>query len=249
MSAAASLQVFSFEQSAEVRTVLIDGAPWFIAGDVATALGFKDAYYLTRGLDEDEKGPHIVGTLGGEQIVTIINEAGLYSAILRSRVPQAKAFKRWITHEVLPSIRKTGQYGSGLPTSFAEALELAAAEARKVEALEARALIDAPKVEAWDELMDADGFYAMGEAARLLGMGRTTLFRTLRDLGIIQQVGTLPYRKYDHHFKITTHTYEDSAGVTHAATTTRLTPSGLQWLRSRLAGRESAMTLEVQSPT
>lgn len=90
-----------------------DGELWFIARDVATALEYRDAGNMARNLDEDEKGTHIVSTLGGEQGVLIINEAGLYSAILRSRKPAAKRFKRWVTHEVLPTIRKTGSYQMG----------------------------------------------------------------------------------------------------------------------------------------
>lgn len=90
-----------------------DGELWFVASDVATALEYRDAGNMARNLDEDEKGTHIVSTLGGEQGVLIINEAGLYSAILRSRKPAAKRFKRWVTHEVLPNIRKTGSYQTG----------------------------------------------------------------------------------------------------------------------------------------
>ena len=98
-------------RSHEVR-VAVQGnnEPWFVATDVAKILGFKDSFNLTRGLDEDEKGTHIVRTPGGNQEITVISEAGLYSAILRSRVPMAKEFKRWVIHEVLPQIRKTMVY-------------------------------------------------------------------------------------------------------------------------------------------
>lgn len=93
-----------------VRTVLVDGEIWFVATDVASALGYRDAEKMTRNLDSDEKGTQIVSTLGGEQDVSVINEAGLYAAILKSRRPEAKQFKKWVTSEVLPSIRKTGAY-------------------------------------------------------------------------------------------------------------------------------------------
>ncbi|TVM36586.1 Bro-N domain-containing protein [Oceanidesulfovibrio marinus] len=86
------------------------GEPWFVAKEVAKILGYRDAEHATRGLDEDEKGTTIVGTPGGPQTVTIINESGLYSTILRSRVEEARAFKKWVTSEVLPTIRKTGGY-------------------------------------------------------------------------------------------------------------------------------------------
>lgn len=90
-----------------------DGELWFVASDVSGALEYRDAGNMIRILDEDEKGTRIVSTLGGAQDMLIINEAGLYSAILRSRKPAAKRFKRWVTHEVLPSIRKTGGYQTG----------------------------------------------------------------------------------------------------------------------------------------
>jgi prophage antirepressor-like protein len=103
-------EVFQFDGDT-VRTVLIDGEPWFVATDVAEALGFRDAHNAIRGLDEDEQGTHNVSTPGGDQAVAIVNEPGIYSLIFRSRKPEAKAFKRWIAHEVLPTLRRQGFYG------------------------------------------------------------------------------------------------------------------------------------------
>lgn len=103
---------FKFDQR-EVRTMLIGEQPWFVASDVAAALDYRDAEKLTRMLDDDEKGTQIVGTLGGNQEMLVINESGLYSAILRSRKLEAKRFKKWVTAEVLPAIRKHGRYEDG----------------------------------------------------------------------------------------------------------------------------------------
>ncbi|MGQ7957684.1 BRO-N domain-containing protein [Pseudomonas sp. SP16.1] len=104
-------QVIPFQFDArEVRTMLVDDQPWFVASDVALALMYAEAKDMTRNLDEDEKGRQIVPTLGGEQEMLVINESGLYSAILRSRKAEAKRFKKWITAEVLPAIRRTGHY-------------------------------------------------------------------------------------------------------------------------------------------
>lgn len=100
---------FKFE-TREVRTLLVDDQPWFVATDVASALDYLTAKDMTRNLDDDEKGRQIVPTLGGEQEMLVINESGLYSAILRSRKAEAKRFKKWITAEVLPAIRKHGSY-------------------------------------------------------------------------------------------------------------------------------------------
>jgi len=101
--------------STEVRTVDRDGQIWFVAGDVAKAIGYADAVQMTRVLDEDEKGLHTMQTLGGNQQVTILSESGLYHALLKSRKPQARPFRRWVTEEVLPAIRRTGGYHS-VPT-------------------------------------------------------------------------------------------------------------------------------------
>lgn len=100
---------FAFDGSS-VRVVMRDGEPWFVAADVAAVLGYSVASAMTRSLDEDEKGVQVLHTLGGAQEMSVINESGLYSAILRSQRPEAVAFRKWVTREVLPSIRKTGQY-------------------------------------------------------------------------------------------------------------------------------------------
>ena len=108
----------------QVRTLLIDDQPWFVAADVSSALEYRIAGDMTRNLDEDEKGTQIVRTLGGEQEMLVINESGLYSAILRSRKVEAKRFKKWVTAEVLPAIRKHGRYedSKGLMTPMVDSL-------------------------------------------------------------------------------------------------------------------------------
>ena len=104
--------VFSFNTAA-VRTLLIDGNPWFVATDLAEILGYQSAKDMLRLLDEDERGGgHFLPTLGGVQEHSIINESGLYGVILRSNKPEAKAFRKWVTGEVLPAIRKQGFYKS-----------------------------------------------------------------------------------------------------------------------------------------
>ena len=108
---ARTAQVIPFRfKRRDVRTLLINDQPWFVATDVADALEYPAASKMTRLLDDDEKGVHIVVTPGGSQRVLIINESGLYSAILRSRKAEAKEFKKWVTAEVLPAIRKYGRY-------------------------------------------------------------------------------------------------------------------------------------------
>ena len=104
------LQPFAF-QSHQLRVLVDDqGIPWFIAKEVADILGYSDASKLTQSLDEDEKQNRQIGGFGPRGVITI-NESGLYQAILNSKKPEAKVFRKWVTGEVLPSIRKTGGYG------------------------------------------------------------------------------------------------------------------------------------------
>ncbi|WP_337520801.1 Bro-N domain-containing protein [Mitsuokella jalaludinii] len=105
------LQIFQSPEFGRVRTTVVDGEPWFVGKDIALALGYintKDA--LSRHVDADDKGGARITTPSGEQEMTIINESGLYSLVLSSKLPTAKKFKRWVTSEVLPTIRKTGGY-------------------------------------------------------------------------------------------------------------------------------------------
>lgn len=105
------LAVFSNPDFGEVRTLEINGEPWFVGKDVAQALGYKETAKAVRERVEDEdKGVSVLDTPGGKQETTIINESGLYSLIMSSKMEKAKEFKRWVTSEVLPSIRKTGSY-------------------------------------------------------------------------------------------------------------------------------------------
>ena len=104
------LQTWNYESS-EIRTIEKDGEPWFVGKDVATILGYSNPRKaLTDHVDAEDKGVTKCDTLGGIQDLTIINESGLYSLVLSSKLPNAKKFKRWVTNEVLPSIRKHGAY-------------------------------------------------------------------------------------------------------------------------------------------
>lgn len=116
--------VFSFD-SREVRIVDRDGEPWFVAADVAAVLSVANTSDVLRRLDDDEKGVVSIDTLGGRQEMAAVNESGLYSMVLTSRKPEAKRFKKWVTSEVLPSIRKKGAYGvPSLPTDPMAILKL-----------------------------------------------------------------------------------------------------------------------------
>ncbi|MBO9380157.1 hypothetical protein GG804_25650 [Sphingomonas histidinilytica] len=104
-----ALESYEFEGN-PVRVVMIEREPWFVASDMAKILGYRDAPRMTRLLEEDEKGTHIVGTLGGDQQMNVISEGGMWCAIFNSRRPEAVRVRRWVTGEVLPAIRRTGRY-------------------------------------------------------------------------------------------------------------------------------------------
>ena len=125
-----SLKCYQSDQFGSVRVVIRDGDPWFVAKDVCDALGLSDTSKACERLDDDEKGTNSIRTRGGMQEMTIVSEPGLYSLVLRSNKPEAKAFKRWITHDVIPSIRKTGKYSLSLP-DFSDPAEAAIAWARE----------------------------------------------------------------------------------------------------------------------
>lgn len=120
------IQIFNNPEFGEIRTVMIEGEPWFVGIDIAKSLGYKrpsDAVYSI--VDEGDSVKHGVSDLKGHmQQTTVVNESGLYALIFGSKLESAKKFKKWVTSEVLPSIRKTGSYGRQLPQNPIELLEL-----------------------------------------------------------------------------------------------------------------------------
>lgn len=192
------LSVFNYGQN-EVRTVQVDGEPWFVAKDVCAVLELNDTNKAIQGLDDDEKGTNIVPTPGGNQQVSIVNEPGLYSLILRSRKPEAKTFKRWITHEVLPTIRKTN--GAYLTLQKAEEIlhdpNLIIGLAQQVIDLKAKTEhqqkqieADRPKTIFADAVSASHTTILVGELAKLLHqngieIGQNRLFEWLRDNGYL----------------------------------------------------------------
>lgn len=123
-----NLKVFENPDLGKVRVVERSGEPWFVAADVCRALGLDSTGKALTRLDDDEKGVNSIHTLGGSQMMTIINESGLYALVLGSRKPEAKAFKRWVTHEVLPAIRRTGRYQADGAQPITPAMALEAAQ-------------------------------------------------------------------------------------------------------------------------
>ena len=230
------IELFRY-RDVQVRTVVIDGEPWFVAADVASVLGFRMASDALRTLDDDERGTHIVRTPGGDQQVSVVNEPGLYSLILRSRKPEAKAFKRWITHEVLPQIRRTGAYSPApaIPQTLSEALRLAADEHDRANAAEQRVAELEPKAAAVDALTDVGGALKIGAVANMYGIGRTSLFRILYAEQILQR-DRRPYQRYADWFRVVMTTHE-SGGREVADYTSYIWPAAAARLHALLTRR------------
>lgn len=252
----------------QLRTVTIDGDPWFVAADVAAFLGHRMASDLTRALDPDERDTRPVRTPSGDQRMTVITEAGLYRAIMLRQTgrmidDQARAFvkqfQRWVTHDVLPQLRRTGSYAVQVPQSLPEALRAYAAEVEAREAAEQRALELAPSAAAWDRLATADGDWSVSQAARILNRdpqiatGERRLFGTLRELGWTYRragawagyqtaidTGRLSHREQHH-------THPKTGAVVLDPPQVRVTAKGLRELHRHLGG--SAPLALDQPPT
>lgn len=188
-----SIQTYSNDAlGVTVRTVTDEsGEPLFVASDVAKALGYGCAKDMTRRLDDDEKGGRSVPTPGGNQTMTVITESGLYSAILGSKLPAAREFKRWVTHDVLPAIRRTGAYGSSAEARMERLLSDGAA---LIEAQNARIREMEPKAAFAEAVEGSETLHSVGECAKVIGqsgvrIGQKRLFELLRRDGWLMKGG------------------------------------------------------------
>jgi len=191
------LHIFKYKEN-EVRTIMKDGEPWFVLKDVCDVLDIGNNRMVADRLDEDEKGVSITDTLGGKQESTIISESGLYNVILLSRKPEAKIFKRWITHEVIPSIRKHGAYMTmdtiekvlldpDAIITIATALKKEQEERKR---LQAQIEAEAPKVAFATALSLSEDTILIRELAKILhqngiNIGQNRLFKRLREEGYL----------------------------------------------------------------
>ena len=194
------IKIFENPEFGSIRTVEQNGEPWLAGKDVAAALGYSNPRKaIADHVDEEDKGVTNCYTLGGNQNMTIINESGLYSLILSSKLPTAKKFKHWVTSEVLPSIRKTGGYISGQENMtddelMAKALLVAQ---RQIEQRDARIAEMQPKALFADSVCASKTSILIGELAKILkqngveNMGQNRLFEWLRNNGyLIRRKGT-----------------------------------------------------------
>lgn len=209
----ADLTVFKNETFGEIRTLEIDKEPWFVGKDVAAALGYGEgkslANAVAKHVDTEDKGVTEMMTPGGKQQMVIINESGLYSLVLSSKLPTAKQFKRWVTSEVLPAIRKHGIYTLDNMLDDPDAL-INALQAYKKERQEKLALQQAvaikdqqilemqPKVRYYDIILQSASTMPVSQIAKDYGMSAKELNKTLHELGVQYKQGNiwLLYQKY-----------------------------------------------------
>lgn len=237
-----SLQIFTSPEFGRIRAIERGGEPWFVAADVCRSLEIDRTQ--TRRLDDDEKGVCSIPTLGGGQDMSIVNEPGLYSLVLGSRKPEAKAFKRWITHDVIPSIRKHGAYMTpdtlesmiNSPEFGIKLLTALKDEQDKRKALEAQAEENAPKVLFADSVSASKDSILIGEMAKLLkqngvDIGQNRLFRWLRNNGYLMKHGesyNLPTQKAMNKglFEIKEVVFQHPDGFPRTKRTTMVTGAG-----------------------
>lgn len=185
-----NIQIFKYENN-DVRTVEMNGEPWFVLKDVCGVLGLSNHKVTAQRLDRDEVSQtYLTDSIGRKQETTVINESGLYSVILRSDKPEAKPFRKWVTSEVLPSIRKNGGYIAGQEQLSPEELmakallvankTLAEREAR-ISELTVQNTIMSPKAEYFDELVDRNTLTNFRETAKELGISEKAFIRFLID--------------------------------------------------------------------
>lgn len=201
-------QIFNFEQN-EVRTFLVNDEPYFVGKDVASVLGYSNTPKAIRDhVDEEDKTQNESFTVNGTALM-LINESGLYSLILKSKLPNARKFKRWVTSEVLPTIRKTGSY-TNVPQSFAQALRLAADLEEKNQLLEQQIAEYEPKISYLDMILSSTDTVATSQIAADYGMSAIALNKLLNELGVQHKVSGqwILYRKHMNQGYTKSHTSE-----------------------------------------
>ncbi len=204
------IKIFENEEFGKIRTVIKDGEPWFVGKDIAQILGYSDVNKaIAMHIDnEDKKLNDKTSSSFGQRGATLINESGLYSLVLSSKMPKAKEFRRWVTSNVLPTIRKTGGYVANedmfienyLPFLDEPYRNLFRLQMMAINQLNERIRHDQPLVEFANQVSNTDNLIDMNAMAKLaaeenIPIGRNRLFKWLRKKGILMS-DNLPYQKY-----------------------------------------------------
>lgn len=202
------IKIFENEKFGQIRTITKDGEPWFVLADVCRALEIRNSRMVAGRLDRDELMSVKLTSGGQRREMTVINESGLYAVIIRSDKPQAQSFRKWLTSEVIPTIRRTGGYVSNeemfienyLPFLDEPYRDLFRLQMTAIEKLNERIRHDQPLVEFANQVAETDNLIDMNAMAKLAAdehfkIGRTRLFRWLKYMGILMS-NNLPYQQF-----------------------------------------------------
>ena len=258
-----ALKIYENAEFGQIRTVEINGEPWFAGKDVAEALGYvKPLNAIAAHVDEDDSLKQgLIDSMGRTQETIIINESGLYSLILGSSLDSAKKFKRWITSEVIPSIRKTGSYN--LPQTYADALRELANKAEEAERLalvnrklEEQNLRMRPKEIFADAVATSKTSILVGELAKLITqngvqIGQNRMFKWLRENGYLMSSGTscnMPKQRYVEQglFEIKESNIQNADGSVRITRTTKVTGKGQQYFINKFLKGEDNGSIITQ---
>lgn len=224
-----------------------DGNPWFVAADVTSILGYVNASSaIVRHVDDEDVTRATIAFREGSRVVPrprpIINESGLYSLMLSSHLPEARRFRRWVTSEVLPTLRRTGSYSTQQQApdlSGRELIARAVLEAQQIiAAQDAQIEVLTERIDTWEDLSTpSHETQDLGTVGKMLGVGRTNLFRFLRDQRILIATGQMrntPYARYAHHFEVRYSEHITENGTLRRTPVTHVKPSGIAFIRKRL---------------
>lgn len=246
------MQVFNNDQFGSVRTVVKDGEPWFVAADVCKALEIGNPTDVMKRLDDDERTLVSIEGASNTLPVNVINEPGLYAVVLGSRKPEAKTFKRWITHEVIPTIRKTGGYvanddlfvetyfgdaDESMKSAFRATLERVRRLNEEKKALGETVAVQSqqiaemrPKVTYYDVILKSPDAITMSVIAKDYGKSAKWLNKKLNELGVQFKQGDIWLLYAEHadkgYTKTETYTYVDSNDIKHSKVHTKWTQKG-----------------------
>ena len=246
------IKIFDNPEFGKVRTMEINGEPYFVGREVAMILGYKNPLdALTKHIEEEDKGVANCDTLGGTQKMTVINESGLYSLILSSKLPKAKEFKRWVTSEVLPSIRKHGAYAVDEllndPEFAIKTFTALKEERERSKRLSEQIEADKPKVIFADSVSAAKSSILIGDLAKILkqngvNIGQNRLFEWFRLNGFLIKSGSsknMPTQKAAEMglFEVKVSTVNNPDGSIRETKTTKVTGKGQVYFVNKFLGR------------
>lgn len=232
-----TLQEFDNANFGSVRVILVDDAPWFVGKDVTNILGYRNSRKaIIDHVDDEDKGVTKCDTPGGAQELTIINESGLYSLILSSKMPSAKDFKRWVTSDVLPQIRKTGQYAPAPATLEQRVLLIIQELHDRVEEQKKQITMMTPGYDYASQVLLSDSTYNISQIAADYGMSAIRMNQLLAGYGVQHKSGDqwILNTKYANMGYVTSRTEMYGPNKTHSKMRTVWTERGRAWIYKSL---------------